>query len=566
VSEEVEPEAITVAGKLFARRADADGSSTPGGSAGVPTATAAGKVGLRGRRALHADEVARARGMAALLGVTAGVAAAWFPLLGGVRELQIASIVGAAYLAVVCLVFWLRARPDTTYRFLFRWFGASAVVVSVPVELYIGLFSPAPIVVTLGVSFFGGADDRRWGVGCSLAATFAYAMLALMVLVGAMPDLGLIRGLSHPTGRLFGVVMVPFILVGATWLAYSARRIAERAIAQVEDAARVVEQREAQLAEANQDLEHALEAGAGRGGRHTGRRAGDWTLGAVIGRGAMGEVYAATHATTGAVAAVKILVGNPAPEHLERFRREAEIASRLTAPSVVAVHDAGTLDGEVPYLAMELLTGHDLAWHLRKTGHMDLATAVELCRAVAAGLGAAHEVGIVHRDIKPQNLFRHEPEGVPPQWKILDFGVSKLRGSQGTLTQNRVVGTPGYMSPEQARGKEADERSDVFSLGAVMYRALTGQPPFLGADTPQILFDVVYRMPRRPGLLSPWLPADADRVLAIAIAKTPADRFASPEAFATALAAAAAGTLDAATRERGLALIAAAPWGSRIGE
>src|SRR5262249_45752228 len=156
----------------------------------------------------------------------------------------------------------------------------------------------------------------------------------------------------------------------------------------------------------------------------------------------------------------------------------------------------------------------------RRTGQLDLPEAIELCDQVAAALGHAHGAGIVHRDIKPQNLFL-----VGASWKILDFGMSRLRESRGTLTQNAIIGTPGYMAPEQARAHAADERGDLFSLGAVMYRAITGHTPFRGRDTPQILFDLVYKAPRRPTELVRSLPTDLDLFFAIALAKRPDDRF-----------------------------------------
>src|SRR5439155_13924929 len=138
-----------------------------------------------------------------------------------------------------------------------------------------------------------------------------------------------------------------------------------------------------------------------------------------------------------------------------------------------------------------------------------LAELVELVRQIAAGLSAAHRAGVVHRDLKPANLFLVEKPG-DDTWKILDFGVAKLRGSTGTLTQRAIIGTPGYMSPEQAQGREVDPRSDVFSLGAVLYRALTGRPAFSGPDLPQILFDIVYRCPTRPSEIVASLPRDVD--------------------------------------------------------
>jgi serine/threonine-protein kinase len=225
----------------------------------------------------------------------------------------------------------------------------------------------------------------------------------------------------------------------------------------------------------------------------------------------------------------------------------------------VRVLDLGQAAGGTPFIAMELLDGQDLGWHLRRRPQMSLEEVVDLTEQVAVGLEAAHAAGIVHRDLKPQNLFLSS--GV---WKILDFGVAKLRGSDGTLTKGAVVGTPGYMSPEQARGQEAETRSDLFSLGAVIYRALTGQPPFAGADLPESLFQIVYGMPARPSALVAQLSPDVDAVLAIALAKHADDRFANPSELAQALRAAAAGRLSAALRARAGELIAKLPWGTAV--
>ena len=553
------PQATTTAAPL---RPPPDAKGSSDSRAAQSASSSPATAGPRGQKALRADEVVRARGMAIVLGLICSIAAIWFELLGGDPLLKYSAIGACAYFAIVCGAVALRARPDAGYLWLFRWFAVSAVVVSVIVQFYIGLFSPAPVVVTLGISFFGSSDDRRWGVGCCLAATLAYASIAMLIAAGAVPDTGLIRGIASTSGRLFGVVMVPFVQLATLRQALLGRRAAHEAMAQVEDVARVVQQREAQLAEANLDLQHALEVGANKAGRHTGQRAGAWLLGPVIGRGAMGEVYSASHETTSDRAAVKTLVATADAGQLERFRREAEIATRVRAPGLVAVYAAGTLGADVPYLVMELLEGHDLAWHLRKAHHFAMPEALALCDQIASGLDAAHAAGIVHRDIKPQNLFHHEVDG--GGWKLLDFGVSKLRDSQGTLTQNMLVGTPGYMAPEQARGESADERSDLFSFGSVLYRTLTGQPPFRGTDTPQILFDVVYRAPRQPTSIVPTLHPDVESVLAIAIAKRPVDRFGSARELAASLRSASEGKLAPELQAKARRILDELPWAGRL--
>ncbi len=530
----------------------------------VPGATPAVQE-TPGKHALHVDEVERARGMGLLLGTICMIAQVWFLFLGGAPWLHYTTMGMVALLGTIALYVWRRAEPGERYVTLLRLFSGTAVLTSGLVDYYIGIFSPAPIAVSLGISFFGTSDDRRWAIGCCLVAGGIYSVTAVLLGLGLIPDLGLIRVPDSALMITFASVMVPIVFLGTLRQARLSRHTANQAMIAVDAAARVVQERDAQLAEANLDLEKALEVGgAQRLGRHTGRVAGAWVLGDVIGRGAMGEVYAARHDNGHTTAAVKTLMATADENQLARFYREALIATKLRAPGLVSVFEVGALDNEVPYLVMELLRGHDLAWHLRKKHHLALSEAVAMCTEIAAGLRDAHAAGIVHRDIKPQNLFLHEPaDGGAPAWKILDFGVSKLEDGGGTLTQNLVVGTPGYMSPEQARGRPADARSDLFSLGAVLYRVLTGQPPFRGNDTPQTLFDVVYRGPRRPTDLVPGMSPDLDLFLAIALAKKADQRFSSATELADALASVATGGLSAELRARGEILLLDLPWGGR---
>jgi len=148
---------------------------------------------------------------------------------------------------------------------------------------------------------------------------------------------------------------------------------------------------------------------------------------------------------------------------------------------------------------------------------------------VARGLEVARGAGVVHRDLKPHNLFFH----AGTTWKILDFGVSKLIGSEGTLTGNGIVGTPQYMAPEQAAGGEISHRSDVYALGAIAYRCLTGRALFSGRDITELVYQVVHARPIRPGALG-RVPSSVEDVLAIALAKDPRRRFPSAQAFAHA--------------------------------
>jgi len=182
---------------------------------------------------------------------------------------------------------------------------------------------------------------------------------------------------------------------------------------------------------------------------------------------------------------------------------------------------------------------------------------LSMVRQVGKGLDVARASGVVHRDLKPRNLFLAK---VGPQqlWKILDFGVARVTGEE-TMTQDQIVGTPNYMAPEQASAGVVTHKSDLFALGVIAYRALTGRPAFEGETTAEILYKVVHTMPPRPTAVAP-LPPEIDLALAIAIAKDPGDRFESAAELAQALDAAARGRLDASLRARAEKLLARLDW------
>ncbi|HMG25001.1 MAG TPA: serine/threonine-protein kinase, partial [Kofleriaceae bacterium] len=271
--------------------------------------------------------------------------------------------------------------------------------------------------------------------------------------------------------------------------------------------------------------------------------------------GAMGEVYDAS-GPAGPVA-IKLLspssLGNAT--HVMRFFRELRTAAAIDAPNVVKVIEIG--EHPVPYLVMERLEGRTLSEVLRSRRAMPAADVVELVQHVGAGITAAARAGVVHRDLKPQNVFRHGEI-----WKILDFGIARAPDQGDTLTGGQVVGTPSYMAPEQATGVGVDHLTDLYALAAIAYRALTGHAPHASGDLAETLYRVVHAAPRRPSDLSPRLPREVDLVLAIGLAKRPGDRFGSAEALADALGEAFAGRIAPAVRERGTALIRAGGWAS----
>jgi serine/threonine-protein kinase len=511
---------------------------------------------------LRRQEAMRARAFAASLVALAVLAAIGEVLATDELAVRGGMIVAMVGLGVLAGDTWARTRDPLKYtRGVARRLAAGSVVAATALTWRIGPFSPAPMLTTLGVAFFGLGEDRRIAYGFTAAAGVAYLVTAWLVSAGIVADVGVFPMAGTPPAL---VLLVPAVLGATLWHARLNRRSTLEAIQRSRESIREARQREVQLEEANRDLDKLLKMAPGESAPYSGARAGAYVLHERIGRGAMGEVYAAKHAESGTMAAVKLL--QPSMQEnsvlMERFQREGDAAAKLRAPNVVEIYELGALEDGAPYLAMELLRGHDLAWHLRRRGQLSLDEVLSLVEQVAAGLEVARAAGVVHRDLKPQNLFLAQQMNAAPMWKILDFGVSRLADSAGTLTKDVIVGTPGYMSPEQAAGTTASHPSDLFSFGAVVYRALTGNPPFAGEDTPQTLYQVVYKNPPRPSALVRGLAPDIDLVLAIALAKDPADRFESAREMARAMGDAARRALKPQLRLHARTLLAALPWGT----
>jgi predicted Ser/Thr protein kinase len=278
---------------------------------------------------------------------------------------------------------------------------------------------------------------------------------------------------------------------------------------------------------------------------------GKYRLGELLGRGGMGEVYQAERLDGGGEVAVKVLYAHLcSPEDLLRFRREAAIAEKLPTQHIARVHDVGhSAEGGHHYLVMELLRGEDLGTLLRRRSLLPSGELLPIIDQLAAGLASAHALGIVHRDLKPQNIFL---VGNPPQVKLLDFGIARfLEG--GELTQSAMlIGSPGYLAPEQASSEygEVGPRADVFALGTIIYRALTGQSAFAARNPAIAVYEVVHNEPAPPSDVNRELPADVDVVLAIALAKKPAERYATTTELARDLRRAFTEGVDNDVRSR----------------
>lgn len=270
-----------------------------------------------------------------------------------------------------------------------------------------------------------------------------------------------------------------------------------------------------------------------------------------IGSGAMGEVYEAVHVALKKPVVVKILraIYTKHTALVDRMRLEAQAIAHLRHPNIVAGHDFGTVRGR-PYIVMEHLEGRTLSDEVRVRGALPYAEAADIVIQVLAGLAEAHHAGLVHRDIKPGNLFLCAPDREGRRVaKILDFGIAKVllpdAGGKGPApliaptAEGLVVGSPRYLSPEQARGERVEPRSDLYSLGAVLYFLLTGSDPFKHRVGAALLIAHRSETPKPPTLLVPGLPRALDRVVLRALAKRLDYRFPSAETFSTALGIAA---------------------------
>jgi len=242
-----------------------------------------------------------------------------------------------------------------------------------------------------------------------------------------------------------------------------------------------------------------------------------------LGRGAMGVVYRAQDPALDRVVALKTIIlsddADNRKEYEKRFALEARAAGKLNHPNIVTTFDFGE-EGDFAYLAMELLEGTDLRTRL-KDGPLPVGEAVDIAAQVADGLAFAHERGVVHRDIKPGNIMLLERGGA----KIMDFGIARMRSDDFKTSTGMVVGTPRFMSPEQISGAKVDQRSDIFSLGVVLYEMLTGEMIFAGADSAQIAHNLATLEPEPPSRRNPKVSSLLDFIVARALKKDPSLRY-----------------------------------------
>ncbi|MFZ5830524.1 MAG: serine/threonine-protein kinase [Planctomycetota bacterium] len=287
------------------------------------------------------------------------------------------------------------------------------------------------------------------------------------------------------------------------------------------------------------------------------RQLGQYRLTRRIGAGGMGEVYLAEHRLLKRPCVVKLIRPDKAgnPQALARFQREVQATAKLSHWNTIEIFDYGSTDDGTFYYVMEFLPGMSLGELVDRFGPMPPGRVIHLLRQACDALSEAHAVGLIHRDIKPGNIFAAKRGGVFDVVKLLDFGLVKhVMDDEQPLdltTEGSITGSPLYMSPEQAMGGDVDGRSDVYSLGAVAYMLLTGQPPFKGDRPLKVIFAHAHEAVVPPSQVNPAVPTDLERVVLRCLAKNPTERYASAADLAAALGdceAAGSWTRDNAAR------------------
>ena len=494
----------------------------------TPTPTAA--------EALDKSDLARSR-MFHIFGATTPLGAVVMSLLiGGDPVARLAFWIGAGCVALANLgLMYLTSKPE---RHDATWVGILWCVSTLSVQpavYYFGPFSAVVMVDMLGIVFIALGRVRWTSRATAAICIGGHLALAVPMTLGVVRDVGVLTSMIAGRFQLVIAELLIVVFLGSGYaLGRWARQTSASALAELQSAMRVIGDQQQALAEVVDEQARQKHVNEGR---WTGQQMGGYKLGLVLGRGAMGEVYEAMD-DSGQQAAVKLLNARATASTgiVERFHREMEVAARLVSPNIVKVYAVSPPDAPVPYIAMERLHGTDLATRLRNENRLPSDELVLLLDQVARGLEVARVSGVVHRDLKPHNLFHHEGS----VWKILDFGVSKVMDSEGTLTGEGIVGTPQYMAPEQASGGHVTHLADVYALGAIAYRCLTGRSPFKGKDLAELVYQVVHVPPIRPSMLG-RVSISVEDVLAVAMAKDPRKRFPSAISFTQAFIAARRG-------------------------
>jgi serine/threonine protein kinase len=479
-------------------------------------------------------------------------------LLAFVARETMPFVVALSCIAGIVIAAWLREALATRSERVY-WPWAIIGVLSVGPAYSLGLHSAFAAAIAIWL-FSGGlfrADDpagqRQRRALVLGGVVLSHTTLFSLIVAGVVPDAG-----NVPVTDAGSAPFEPFalhaLLLAVYASAYAAGLAIDRRYADLarraQEAARDAARQDALLVQARGELERALARGDGI---FTGLLLGTYDVGRLLGRGGMGEVYEATDRRDGAKVALKLIRQDRVadPESLRMFREEAEALSRVESDHVARVLGYSDRDGDVPFIALEFIEGRSLSERLRERNRLSLAEARAMIRDVAAGLADVHAAGVLHCDVKPQNVV--ETRG--GSWKLVDFGVARLSSSGA----GSVAGTPAYMAPEQARAARIDARSDLYSLGVVAYRAITGRPAFTGDDPDEVADQAFERGPPDPRAIAA-LPEDVALALRVAMAPSPDERFRTAAELALAFDRAFDSELSDEMREAALRVLRRRPW------
>jgi len=258
-----------------------------------------------------------------------------------------------------------------------------------------------------------------------------------------------------------------------------------------------------------------------------GTRLGEYEIEEALGGGGMGEVFSAVHPKIGKRAAIKVLKKELSnPFNVERFSDEAKVVNTIGHPNIVDIFAFGEMPDGRCYFVMELLVGETLRERIAR-GRMGVDEVRAIVKPLMRALEAAHHKGVIHRDLKPDNVFLVEVPGEKPTVKLLDFGIAKLANADHRIERTKsgvMVGTPQYIAPEQAKGKEIDHRADIYSLGGIVFEMLTGRPPFEADNAMEMVAKHLMEAPPKPSSVVPTLPPELDALVIAMLAKEPAQR------------------------------------------
>lgn len=464
----------------------------------------------------------------------------------------------AAVVAIMALHAGLtRRRGDPSAYWPWALIGAASVGPAYALGLHSGFAAIIAVVLFAGGLFRGSLgtawyDRRAWVL---VAVVVAHTAVFAAIAAGALADRGNVAVHQPGAARwepyaLHAALIVVYAIAFAA--GYTVDRRQRSLLAAAATAAELAARQEALLATARAELDRAL---AGETvGIFSQLRVDHFAVGRLLGRGGMGEVYQALDTRADRPVALKLVRGDRVgdPRFLRRFEAEAQAMARVESAHVARVYAVGGLERDLPYIAMELVTGESLAARLRQRERLALDEVAALVADAAAGLGDLHRAGVIHRDVKPDNLVQLAGGA----WKLVDLGLAKL--GAGAASDALIVGTPAYMAPEQVDGAAVDARADLYSLTLVLYRALVGRPAFTGRD-PVAIAAAARRGPPSPSTAAE-LPRDVILALRVGLAADPGDRFADAGELAWVFAEALTGRMTAAWRARATALLARCPW------